>query len=409
MRGSLTLTVACCGLSLACGLVHGATLYQDLHDFAGGPGDGDTSYSDLVADSEGRLYGITYFGGSDGAGTLFRVTLPTTKTGHAGIEILHSFQPGDGVTPVGGVLIGADGGLYGATNAGGAHNGGTVYRVDPVSLALTVLHNFNSGATPRDGSAPLAGLTAGPAGLLYGTTSEDGPRGGGTVFAISPQGDAVSYAVIYAFGAANDANHPVGGRLVSTGQRLFGTTIFGGRFDLGTVFELTRATSGKWHESGLYQFGTNVNDVTGPGNGVVRAKSGVLFGCAPGGNLGHGAVFAITPGTGGLPLSEALIYNFGADASDPVAAGSCAMTIDRSGRLIGTSNGGGANSSGTIFELTPAGAAWSLDLLYSFGIRTNGDAVEPGGAVIEMPNGYYVGTTPVGGANDKGAVYRMKP
>jgi len=247
----LLLTTALVGsLAAPCGIALSATIFKDLHSFTGGAADGDIPSSDLVADSEGRLYGTTNFGGSGGDGTLYRIT-PPTSTSPARIEILHSFQVAEGVTPVGGVLIGADGGLYGTTNAGGAHNGGTVYRVDPVTFELTDLHDFNSSTKPEDGSAPQAGLTEGPNGLLYGTTTENGPLGGGTVFAISPKGGTVHYAVIYAFGAAADGNHPGGGRLVSSGTNLFGATSFGGKFGAGSVFELSPAAGGKWHESGL--------------------------------------------------------------------------------------------------------------------------------------------------------------
>jgi len=122
----LLLTTALVGsLAAPCGIALSATIFKDLHSFTGGAADGDIPSSDLVADSEGRLYGTTNFGGSGGDGTLYRIT-PPTSTSPARIEILHSFQVAEGVTPVGGVLIGADGGLYGTTNAGGAHNGGTV-------------------------------------------------------------------------------------------------------------------------------------------------------------------------------------------------------------------------------------------------------------------------------------------
>jgi len=408
MKNIVTLIV-CGAVSLLCGGALAATAFKDLHDFTGAPADGDTPYSDLVADSEGRLYGTTYYGGTGGAGTLYRITLPSTKTGPATIEILHSFQVAEGVTPVGGVLIGADGGLYGTTNAGGAHNGGTVYRVDPDTFDLTDLHDFNSGATPEDGSAPLSGLTAGPSGLLYGTTSEDGPLGAGTVFAISPQGDTVHYAVIYAFGATNDANHPIGGRLVSKGANLFGTTFFGGQFGAGTVFELTMAKSGKWHESGLYSFGTNINDPASPANGVILSKAGQLFGCSSAGDQEHGAVWAITPSKGGSPMTETIIYTFQPDPGAPFPNGSCGLTFEPSGRLIGTTNLGGTNSTGTVFTLTPGGGAWTLAVPFNFAPAADGGPVEPEAPVIGVADGFYVGTTPGGGVPNKGTIYRIKP
>ncbi len=384
------------------------TFYQDLHDFAGGAADGDTPYAELVADGQGRLYGTTYLGGAFGGGTVFRITLPTGKTGPASFELLHSFQSPEGVTPEGGVLIGADGGIYGTTLQGGAHSGGTVFRLDPATLALTDLHDFNAGATPPDGNNPVAGLIAGPGGLLYGTARANGPLGGGTVFAISPRGDTVSYATIHSFGASGDGNAPYG-RLVRSGNNLFGITHFGGSFNgFGTAYELTLAKGGAWTESGLYQFGTSTADAVFPANGLAMAKSGTLYGCAPGGSFGQGAAFSITPGTGGAPMQEAVIYNFGGNAGDPYPNPSCGLTIDKTGRLVGTSSGGGSNLSGTVFTLQPGGGAGALGVRYSFGIRANGDAVGPDASLIGVKGGYYVGTTPVGGAHDKGAVFRVK-
>jgi uncharacterized repeat protein (TIGR03803 family) len=400
------LTTALIGsLSLPCGATFGATIFNDVHSFKGGLTDGDTPYSDLVADSEGRLYGTTFYGGTLGSGTLFRITLTKTP---ATVEILHSFAFSEGEGPIGGVLIGADGGLYGTTSAGGAHNDGTVYRVDPKTFKLTVLHHFNASATPADGGTPHMGLVAGPNGLLYGTTAANGPLGGGTVFAISPKGDTVHYAIIHAFGAALDGNDPYGGRLVSSGLNLFGSTLLGGQWDFGTVFELSLAKNGTWQESGHYSFGSRTNDVMSPPSGVILGKSGLLYSCAIGGNFGHGAVFSITPTKGGAPMTETMLYEF-EPVDGPIPGGSCPLTFEPSGRLIGTTNFGGTHSSGTVFTLTPSGGAWTLAVPYDFSPQANDGAVEPESALIGVAGGYYVGTTPIGGVDGKGTVYRIKP
>jgi uncharacterized repeat protein (TIGR03803 family) len=381
------------------------TYYQDLYDFAGAGGDGGTPYADLVADSLGRLYGTTYSGGNFQGGTVFRLTLPATKTGAATLEILHSFQGPEGANPFAGLLIGADGAIYGTAQQGGAHSRGTVFRLDPATLAVTDLHDFNPGAKPPDGSDPVAALVAGPNGLLYGTTGSDGANRFGVAFAISPQGDAVSYTVIHAFGAG-DGNNPYG-RLVSSGNNLFGITNAGGKFGAGTAFELSLAKSGKWKETGLYPFGANSQDVLGPSAALVLGKAGILYGCAQDGSFGRGGVFAITPGKGGAPMAEQVIYDFGANANDPYDNSACALSADKTGRLVGITSGGGNNLSGSVFTLTPGGGGWTLAVPYSFGIRANGAATGPQAPVIGVKGGYYVGTTPVGGAHDQGAAYRV--
>jgi uncharacterized repeat protein (TIGR03803 family) len=398
----------CC----AAGAAATKTVYQDLHDFAGGGNDGDTAYSALVADSQGRLYGVTYRGGSFDGGTLYRVTLPAKKSDPATIEILHSFSGSEGANPFGDVLIGADGAAYGTAVTGGAHNVGTVWRVDPTTLVTTDLHDFDPGASPPDGGSPQSGLAAGPGGLLYGTTAENGPLGRGTVFAISPQGDAVSYATIYDFGAPDDGSRPVGGPLVVTGKTLFGTTIFGGGhngFDaFGVAFQLSLAKAGKWKETGLYAFGSQSNDAIGPGNGLALAKSGAIYGCAADGADNRGAVYSITPGKGGGPLTETVIYSFSDDFGDPYVNGDCGVTVDGDGRIVGTTSGGGVNLSGAVFTLTSKAGVWILNVPYSFGVRADGAATGPVSGVVGAGKGSYVGATPVGGAHDKGAVYSVK-
>ena len=404
-RVALALSVA---LVLQAGALQAKTLFQDLHDFAGQP-DGDSPISELVLDSQGRVYGTTTRGGSNGNGTVYRITLPTTKNGPAKTEILHSFQPGEGAIPEGGILIGADGGLYGTTNAGGAHGRGSVYRLDPQTFALTTLHSFNSDNDHTDGSAAVAGLTAGPGGLLYGTTGLGGSLGGGTVFAVSPKGDGVFYKVIHAFGGAGDGSDPYLGRLVSKGNKLFGVTIEGGGFNgFGTAFELTQpAGKSSWNEKVIYLFGTKSADAFLPESGLAMDKAGVLYGCANGGQNGRGAIYSLTP-SGGSTWTETVINSFGTNPGDPEDAGECNVGFDKTGRLVGTSNGGGANGQGAVFILTPSGGSWTLTTVLSFG-TTGVTPTTPSTGVIPVAQGYYAGSALTGGANGVGAVYRVKP
>src|ERR1700679_2743974 len=113
-----------------------AASYKVLHDFAG-VSDGQQP-SELVADSAGRLYGTTFEGGSQGGGTVFRLT----KTGKTwSVETLANLSGG----VLGGVLIGPSGELYGTTKFGGTFSAGTIWRLDPSgsTWTLTTLHQFN--------------------------------------------------------------------------------------------------------------------------------------------------------------------------------------------------------------------------------------------------------------------------
>ena len=161
-----------------------------LHEFSTIDGAGPNG--SLLVGSDGMLYGMTQDGGPDpnscfqrGCGTVFKLD-PSSGT----LTMLHAFSGPDGVGPSGGLIFGNDGALYGTTSGGGAGNRGTVFRLDPVSQTLTTLHAFSGS----DGSNPRAGLVLGQDGALYGTTATGGsgdcplPSGGscGTLFKVVP-------------------------------------------------------------------------------------------------------------------------------------------------------------------------------------------------------------------------------
>jgi len=121
-----------------------------LHNFTGGD-DGAFPYAGLTMDRAGNFYGTTSAGGGYGReGVVFR--LSAAGSGWV-LTPLHSFagEPNDGTEPFGGVIIGPDGGLYGATSKGGQNGAGTVYRLRPSPTACasficpweeTVLYSF---------------------------------------------------------------------------------------------------------------------------------------------------------------------------------------------------------------------------------------------------------------------------
>jgi uncharacterized repeat protein (TIGR03803 family) len=381
-----------------------AASYKVLHDFAG-VSDGQQP-SELVADSTGRLYGTTFEGGSNGGGTVFRLT----KTGKTwSVETLASLSGG----VLGGVLIGPSGELYGTTKIGGTFSSGTVWRLDPSgsTWTLTTLHEFNP--TSGDGFYPTAGLAFGKDGLIYGTTQGQQPQDGqqssqspqyGTVFSISPNGDSTEYALVHVFGGTNDGQFPGLGRLIVDNKGVIsGTTELGGTLSDGTAFQLTppKKKQTVWSETVLHNFG-GFTDAVGPFTGLARGLDGTLYGCATWGKNGNGAVYSLN-GT-----SEKVLYNFGDQPNDPNAASICAVSIDRTGTIYGTANSGGANSKGALFQVTPpagGGTAWTETVLHSFGA---GDGQSPSAAPLVRGKMLY-GSTTLGGAGGDGAVYVLKP
>ncbi len=356
--------------------------YKVLYNF-GGSGDGANPYAGLV-NVKGMLYGTTYAGGANGDGTVFSITPSGTES------VLYSFKggPADGEYPFAS-LISVKGTLYSTTSQGGANCSpsggcGTVFSITP-SGTETVLHSFGGSG---DGNGPLAGLIN-VKGKLYGTTNEGGANGDGTVFSITPSGKEI---VRYSFkGGSGDGEFPLPA-LIDVKGKLYGTTVYGGANDDGTVFSIR--PSGK--ETVIYSF-KGSGDGERPYAGLINVK-GMLYGTTHlGGANGDGAVFSVTPSG-----TETVLYSFKGGSGDgeyPYAG-----LIDVKGTLYGTTIEGGANGVGTVFSITPAGAE---TVLHSFGGSGDGEYPYYGGLI--NANGKLYGTTYFGGTNGDGIVFRLSP
>jgi uncharacterized repeat protein (TIGR03803 family) len=205
--------------------------YGVLYSFLGTNGDGQGPNCVLLEATNGALYGTTWLGGSNNAGTVFR--LERDGTGYA---VLHRFRitPGDGLNPFAGLVQGSDGALYGTTESGGTNGGaGTVFKLNPDGSGYRVIHSFNG----RNGRSPEASLTEGWDGALYGTTSGGGSNNLGTVFRLNKDGTA--YTVLYDFpNNGADGQSPFSNLVLGTDGAFYGTTDAGGEFGWGTVFKV---------------------------------------------------------------------------------------------------------------------------------------------------------------------------
>ncbi len=247
-----------------------------LHTFQGGS-DGIYPYGGVVRDAAGNLYGTTYAGGTGNQGVVFQLN-------EAGEEnVLYTFSGlADGGNPYSGVTLDTEGNLYGTTYFGGAGHAGVVYRVAP-SGAETVLHSFTAGS---DGGYPYAGVTLDAAGNLYGTTlsdgvTESGGQGQGVVYKLTASGNL---SVLYTFTGYADGALPRSSVILDQAGNLYGTTSEGGS-NYGVVYKLD--TTGK--ETVLYSF-TGGSDGANPYSGLVRDAAGNLYGTTERGGLNNNGV-----------------------------------------------------------------------------------------------------------------------
>lgn len=197
-----------------------------LHNFRNNGKDGNFPIGSIAFDKLGRLYESTVAGGkytgsdcqNDDGNTCGTVYILTPKNATWTESILHDFQDdaADAVSPLFGVILDANGNVYGATEVGGAYDGGTVFELTHGTWAEHILVSFQIGNgidVPAGGCFPLGGVVFGKSGGLYGTTNSCGLSygPGGVVFELSPSGGLWTETVLWDF--ANTGGSGVAGLL----------------------------------------------------------------------------------------------------------------------------------------------------------------------------------------------------
>lgn len=349
---------------------------QVLYSFTGGS-DGGSPAAGVVMDAEGNLYGTTSKGGSYSQGAVYKVDTSGQET------VIYSFNGTGGSAPVSGVILDNSGNLYGTTPS---PNLGVVYKINPAGQE-TVLTSF-AIAAPPDGVSPSGGLTEYSPGRFYGATSGGGAAGYGVVFTVDTSGRETLF---YSFGGGADGYAPSGEITIDPAGNLYGTAA-GGVSNQGVVYKLD--PSGQ--EAVLYSF-TGGADGGGPEGGVALDTEGNLYGTASSGGLGHGVVFKIDPAG-----SETVLHNFGGgDLGDYPNSG---VTRDSAGNLYGATGSGGVANLGIIFKVDAAGR---FTILHSFTGSTDGG--NPNGGLILDHAGNLYGTSASGGTANAGVIFEMDP
>lgn len=387
--------------------------------------DGSIPRGGLVAGKNG-LYGTTSIGGLYGYGTVFELRPSANGSTET---VLYSFcselQCADGSSPYAGLIFDANGNLYGTTQQGGAHGGGTVFELTQSASGWseTVLYSFCSMSGCADGGYPVASLIFDTKGNLYGTVLEGGTYGNGAVFELTNSGSGWNETVLYSFCAASgcaDGSWPEASLIFDNAGNLYSTAWQGGNrecqdpsFDgCGLVYELSPPGNGTgpWTESVLYSFcsAANCTDGHSPSAGLIFDSKGNLCGAAfQGGNTsqecggsryGCGVVFELNPPSGGSgPWTETVLHTFtGEDGYWPAA-----RLASDAGHLYGA-------TSSTVFRLTPSRSGWRVMVLWNF----NQTIYIPGWLLLGK-NALY-GVTEEGGLNSYcsfgcGTVFEITP
>ena len=395
MRTTIMITAALAsGMTLA-GVATSARAqsYKQIYSFGGQRG---VYPEGSLVKFRGRLLGITTNGGSascrGGCGTIF------TFDPLAGTEkVLYEFQGGsDGSYPTRSPTI-VGGVLYGTTQAGGATNLGTVYSVNLSTHAERVVYNFQGGG---DGSQPTSSLLN-VGGLLYGVTFGNPGNSNGTV------------PTVYSIDTATNTEKvidtlsgtPFDG-LIAIDNILYGTTYSGGDQDAGTLYSINIASAA---QTVLHSFAARKSDGVEPYGSLTQVGDKLYGTTMQGGKRGQGSIFEIDLKTN----FEKVVYSFQPPEVFPPTDGAnpYSTLINVHGVLYGTTTSGGngpncgSNGCGTVFSFDLATKTETV--LHEF--QGGSDGSFPLFGALALIDGTLYGNTSEGGAAGKGTLYSITP
>ena len=185
----------------------------------------------LVQGSDGALYGMTNDGGTANSGTIFKYNTATNT-----FTVLKNFDAfTTGGYPQGGLVQGADGALYGMTAEGGTNGGGTIFKIT-TSGGFSILKHLGS----TTGNTPTGNLIKGTDGAFYGLTSEGGSAGYGTLFKLTTSN---VLTVLKSFSLATTGGNPQGSLVQGSDGTFYGMTAEGGTYKGGTIFKYSTVTN----------------------------------------------------------------------------------------------------------------------------------------------------------------------
>ena len=356
------------------------TVYTTVYDFNND--NGTQPSGSLIQGSDGKLYGMTSYGGTINEGVIFSFD-PAIST----YTKLFDFDNDKGANPSGSLLQTTNGKMYGMTAEGGDENLGTIFSFDPVSFIVTKVDDLDN----VNGAVPLGSLVQGGGGLLYGMCANGGGDGAGVIFSFNPGN--LTYAKLKDFDFSS-GYYPHGSLMKGIDGKLYGMTYKGGNNNNGVLFSFECSTL-------TY---TKLNDFDGangaePLGSLVQAPDGKIYGMtSDGGNANLGVIFSFDPNTSNYTIEK----NFdNADGTSPFSN----MTLANDGKFYGTTFQGGVNNGGVIFSFDPS--ADSYIKLKDFGTDIMGQ--RPSGHLLRAADGKLYGMTPLGGAHNLGVVYSYDP
>ncbi len=410
--------------------------WRSLGEFSGtaGPQAGANPAGGLLLNTDGALYGTSEFGGTNAFGVAFKITTAMSPA----YTVLRHFADPTGSQPAGTLVRDSLGVLHGTTVNGGTNGMGTVFKITTTGVH-TLLASFSGEAGATPGSAMRGGLELGTDTLFYGMTSSGGPGNLGAAFKITSSGTFTSLAFLSLDSGWTPSGAPVAS---GSGSLLFpvaagGTSGGGNIMSVDTAGTISVATAlggtlGTTPDGALRSAGSSFYGVTARGGASSR---GALFLYTPG--SGTALVVAYNTSAGSLaegPLvlgADGLYYGIGREGgassrgtiykvtttgtrtrlvSFTGTAGAAPgsnprgpLVLANDGNFYGLTEEGGAANTGVIFRLTAAGAYSVVTAFGATGPRS------PQGGFAVGADGLLFATTSAGGTADLGALIAFSP
>ena len=261
---------------------------------------------------------------------------------------------------------------------------------------------------------PKGGLVEDAKGNLYGITVGGGTYGVGTVYQLSPPAKGSTTwkkTVLWSFQPWGLTGYTPSSELaIDSNGDLYGVTWSGGdgSCHCGVLYELIppATVGGPWTQLVLHAFTNTGNDGRLPNASVVLSSSTIYGVTQQGGLYDSGMIYQFTPGTNG---GYSVLYSFGAnnDASTPNGP----LLLDSAGSLYGVTSLGGAFNAGAVYKLSPPqnGGSWTESILFSFGGGSQSSGITPVGNLLFDSSGNLYGVTEFGGASQLGVAYELSP
>ncbi len=336
--------------------------------------EGGWPYGSLVQAPDGALYGMTYQGGKNGKGTIFKISGTTTTI------LSHLNGSIRGSEPRGNLAVGKDSAYFGVTKTGGTYNHGTLFKI--CGGVTTVLKSFNSGT---DGANPIGGLLRGKDGNLYGMTEYGGANGAGTIFRYTASG---TFSVLRHLIPATDGKHPQGTLVQGADGLLYGVTYSGGSTGYGTIFRVGTSGGATFKVLRSLVFATDGDRLL---SGLTIGKDGAFYGMTS-----NSTRFFRIDASGNFTVKKTLSYS--TDGGTPYGS----LLLGTDGNFYGTMSSGGTYFGGIVFRITPDGSYTKLKQL-----NPATDGGEPKGSLVQGTDGAIYGTTSTGGTGKAGTIFKL--